>query len=146
MNVIAHGTNNPVAVCYIFDCTGHMEGGNTNNSNFIRYCMKGIIDELDPRKELFDLTNSDGYKVVQVAGEVLEVDHQNLTCMLRTLHEGNTCFSDICKLDFVKNLIRVSNLLHRVFGLKFHHYYEFFQKLSVISSKSISTTLPECLR
>ena len=43
-----------------------MKGGNTNNSNFISDCMKAFMNELDPRKELFDLINFDGSKVVQV--------------------------------------------------------------------------------
>ena len=72
-----------------------MEGGNTNNSTFIRDCTKGMMDEIDPRKELFDLTNFDGSIVVQVTGEIIEVDHQNLTCMFCTFHGANTCFNDI---------------------------------------------------
>ena len=49
-------------------------------------CMKGMLNVLDPRKELFELINFDGTKVVQVEGDLLEVDRKNLTCMLRILH------------------------------------------------------------
>ena len=42
-------------------------------SNFIIDCMKGMVDDLDPRKGLFDLINFDGTKVVNVTGELLEV-------------------------------------------------------------------------
>ena len=52
--------------------------------------MKGIMDELDPRKEFFDLINFDGTKVVQVAGELLEVDLPNFSCVLCNFHVGNT--------------------------------------------------------
>ena len=69
MNAIAYVTHNPVAGNNIFDCTGHMEGGNTQNSKFISDFIKGVMDELDPRKELFDLINFYGAKVVQVAGD-----------------------------------------------------------------------------
>ena len=51
MNSIPHGTHHTVAVNYIFDCTGHTEGGNMNNYKFIRNCMKGIMDKIDTRKE-----------------------------------------------------------------------------------------------
>ena len=68
--------------------------------------MTGMMDEFDHRKELFELVNFYGAKVVQVAGELLEVDHPNLYCMLCTLHGGNKCFSDIGKMDSVKNIIR----------------------------------------
>ena len=50
MNSIPHGTHHPVAIHDIFDCTGHMKGGNTNDSKFIRNCMDVIMDELDTRK------------------------------------------------------------------------------------------------
>ena len=53
MNEIVHGTHHPVAVRDIFDCAGNMEGGNTNNSKFFLYCMKGMMDEIGARKELF---------------------------------------------------------------------------------------------
>ena len=33
--------------------------------------MKSMMDELDPRKELFDLINIYGSKLVQVAGGLL---------------------------------------------------------------------------
>ena len=46
------------------------------------------MDELYTRKELFDLIKFYGDKVVQVVGELLEVDLPNLTCMLCTLHVG----------------------------------------------------------
>ena len=52
--------------------------------------MKSMMDELDPRKELFDLINFDGTKVVQVEGELLELDLPNLTYVLFTLNGGNT--------------------------------------------------------
>ena len=90
--------------------------------------MKGIMDELDQRKELFDLINFYCAKLVQVKGCLLEVDRTNLTCMLCTLHGVNTCFSDIVKLEFVKNIIRGSNLVPQFFGGKFHHCCDFFQK------------------
>ena len=128
MNAIVHGTHHPVAVREIFDCTGHIEGGDTKNSKFISDKMKGVMDGLDPTKELFDLVNFDGATVVQVAGEILEIDRPNLMSMLCCLHGGNTCFSDIGKLDFMKELVRESKLVHRVFGGKFHHCYAFFQK------------------
>ena len=50
-----------------------MEGGNTNNSRFIRYFMKVMTNKLDTRKELFDLINFDGEKMVQVESDLLEV-------------------------------------------------------------------------
>ena len=47
--------------------------------------MEGMMDDIDPRKELFDLINFDGDKVVKVeSGKLLEVDWPNLTCMLCT--------------------------------------------------------------
>ena len=107
MNTIGHGTHHPVDVCDIFDFTGYMEGGSINNPKFIRNCMKVIMDDIDTRKRLFNLINFDGYKVVQVAGESLDVYRPNLTCMLCTLNSGNTCFSDIGNMEFAKNIIRV---------------------------------------
>ena len=101
-----------------------------------------MMNELDPRKELFDLINFDGFKVAQVSSGLLDVDLPKLTCKLYTLHCGNTCFSDIVKLYFVKNIIRGSKLLHQVFDKKIHHFYAFFQKLSVSSSMAKSTTAP----
>ena len=83
-----------------------MEGGNKNNSNFIRYCMKGIMDGLGPSKELFNLIKFDGSKMVQVVGELIEVYCQKITCMLHTLHCGNTCFIDIENMEFENILIR----------------------------------------
>ena len=71
-----------------------------------------MMDKIDPRKELFYLINFDGDKVVQVACELLEVYHPNFTCMLCNMHGGNICFSDIGNLEFAKNLIRVSKLVH----------------------------------
>ena len=71
MNTISHGTHHPVVVCDIFYCTGHMEVASTNNCKFIRYCMKGMMYELDPRKELLEMINFDGTKVVQVEGKLL---------------------------------------------------------------------------
>ena len=68
--------------------------------------------ELDTRKELFDLINFDGAKVVQVTGELLEVNPPNLTCIFLTLHGGNTCFRDIVNLEFLKNLTRGSMPVH----------------------------------
>ena len=62
--------------------------------------MNGMINKLDLRKVLFDLINFDSAKLVQVEGELLEVDRPNLTCMLCTLHGGNICFVEIGKLDF----------------------------------------------
>ena len=50
-----------------------MEGWNIKNSEFIRYFLKSTMDEIDQRKELFDLINSDGIKVVHVAGEFCTV-------------------------------------------------------------------------
>ena len=97
-----------------------MEGENKNNSKFISDCMKGIIDDLDTRKGLFNLIKFYGATVVQVVGELLEVYRSNLTYILCTLHGGNNCFSDIGSMDFAKNLMRVSR--------KFHHCYAFFQK------------------
>ena len=102
--------------------------GSKNNPKFIRYCMKFMMDALDPREELFGLINFDGAKVVQVEGELLEVDRPNLTCMLCSFRSGNTYFSNIVKLEFLNNLIWGSNLVHQVFGGKFHHCYDFFQK------------------
>ena len=40
------------------------------------------MEELDPRKELFDLNYFNSAKVMQVVAEILDVDHPNLTCML----------------------------------------------------------------
>ena len=65
INVITYSTHHPVDVCEIFDCTVHMEGRNTKNSKLISDCMKGMIYEIDPSKELFDLINFDGSKVVR---------------------------------------------------------------------------------
>ena len=93
INAIAHDTHHSVNFRDIFYCTGHMEGVNMNNYKFIRYYMKGIMDTFDPRKELLDLINFDSDKVVQVPGEILEVDCLNLTCMLCNLYGGNICFS-----------------------------------------------------
>ena len=89
------------------------------------------MDALDPREELFGLINFDGAKVVQVEGELLEVDRPNIIYMLCTFHGGNTCFSDIVNLEFVKNLKRGSNLV-------------LFQKLSVSSSMTRRTTSSQC--
>ena len=75
-----------------------MEGGDTNNSNFIIFVLKGIMDKIDPRKELFHLFNFDGAKVVRVAGEILELDRLNLTCMLCTLNGAKKCFGVIIDL------------------------------------------------
>ena len=86
------------------------------------------MHELGPRKELFDLTKFDGAKLLQVEVKLLEVNCLNLTCILCTLNGGNTCFSDIGNLELVKNIIRGSNLVHQMFGVKFHHCYAFFQK------------------
>ena len=112
IKVITWGTNNPVAVCDIFDYTGHIEGGNINSYKFIRNFMKGMMDDLDKRKELFNLINFDGAKVVQVTGEILELDRPNLTYMLCTLYGAKICFSDIVNMEFVKNIFRGSNLVH----------------------------------
>ena len=60
------------------------------NPKLISGCMKGIVDELDPRKELFDLINFDGSKVVKVAGELLQVYRTKTTYRLCTLSGGNT--------------------------------------------------------
>ena len=87
-----------------------------NHSKFIKKIMKGIMDGLDTRKELSDLINFDGAKVLQVTGEILKVDCTNITCMLFTLNETKTFSRDIGKLEFEKNLIRGSNLVHKVFG------------------------------
>ena len=46
-----------------------MEGGNIENSKSIRNYMKGMMNDIDPRKESFDLIKFNGAKVVQVAGE-----------------------------------------------------------------------------
>ena len=67
MNSITHGVHNPVSVQDISDCTGHIEVRNTNNYNFISDIIKSMMDELDPSKELFDLINFDGSKVVHAA-------------------------------------------------------------------------------
>ena len=56
--------------------------------------MKGMSDEPDPSKELFNLINFDGRKVVQEEGDLFEVDWPDLTCMLCTFHGENTYFSD----------------------------------------------------
>ena len=89
LNSITNSTHHPVAVGDIFDCTGNMEGANTNNSKFISNCMKVMMDEIDPRKKLSDLINFDDAKVVQVSGELLEVYRTNLNCMLWNLYSGN---------------------------------------------------------
>ena len=112
MNVIAYSTNHTVAVHDIFNCTFHVEVRNTNNYKFIRNFMKGMMDDLDKRKELFNLINFDGAKVVQVTGEILELDRPNLTCMFCTLYGAKICFSDIVNMEFVKNIFRGSNLVH----------------------------------
>ena len=93
-NAIAHGTQNPENVHDIFYCTGHMEGENMNNYNFISDCMKDVTDNIYPRKELFNRINFDGDKAVHLAGEILEVDCQNIIYMLCTLNGANTRFSD----------------------------------------------------
>ena len=49
INTMTHGTHHPVDVRDIFDCPGHMEGGNTNNFSFIGNFMKIMMDELDTR-------------------------------------------------------------------------------------------------
>ena len=95
MNEISHGTHHPVSVRDIFDCTGHMEGRNTNNYRFIINFMEVMKDELDPKKELIDLINFDGAKAVQVAVDILDTDRLNLTFRLFTLHGAKTFFSDI---------------------------------------------------
>ena len=56
------------------------------------------MDDLDPRKELSYLINFDGGKLLQVKGELLDVDRPKRTCMLCTFYGGNTLFSDIVKL------------------------------------------------
>ena len=40
------------------------------------------MDDIDPRKKLFDLINFDGTQVVQVAGELPEVDLPEITYIL----------------------------------------------------------------
>ena len=95
---------------------------------------------------MFDLINFDGSKVVQVSGETIEVYHTNLTCMLCNFHGANTFFGDIGKLEFAKNIIRDSKLLHQVFGGKFHHCYAFVQKLLVNSIMERITTSQPRLR
>ena len=50
MNEIMHVTHHPVAVRDIFYCTGHIERGIMKNSMFIRNCIKGMMDEIYPRK------------------------------------------------------------------------------------------------
>ena len=40
---------------------------------FISSFMKDTMEKIGPRKELFYLINFDGAKVVQVAGEILEL-------------------------------------------------------------------------
>ena len=49
LNSIAHGNHHPMAVCDIFYCAVHMEGGNKNNSKFISDFMEVIMDG-NPRK------------------------------------------------------------------------------------------------
>ena len=112
MNSIAHGTNHPVSVHDIFDCYVHMEEGNTKNSKFIGDFMKGMMNELYPRKELFYLINFNGDKVVQVKVDIIEKYCPNISSMLCTLIGGNTCFSDIGNVKFVKNVVRGSKLVH----------------------------------
>ena len=74
--------------------------------------MNGMMNELDPRKEIFDLIKFYCAKVVQVEDELLEEDRPNLTRILCTLNSGNTCFSEIENLEFVKNIIRGSKQVH----------------------------------
>ena len=81
-----------MVICNIFHCTVHVEGGNLDHSKSFVNCMKYMMDEPDPRKEFFDLINFDGAKLVQVSGDILELDRPNLTFILCTLHGGNTCF------------------------------------------------------
>ena len=101
--------------------------------------MKGILGMQDSSKELLNLINFDGAKLVQVAGKILELDRPNITCILCTLNGVNTCFSYILNMGFVNNLFKVSNMVHQVFDRKFHHCYAFYQKYSVTSSMVIST-------
>ena len=92
-----NGNNHPVAVCDIFDCTVNMEIYNKNDSKFIRNCMMSMRDDIYPRTELFNMNNFDSAKVVQVTGEILDVYHTNLTCILSIFKYTNTCFSYIGK-------------------------------------------------
>ena len=92
-----------------------MDGGNTSNSNFISNCINGMMDEVDPRKEIIRLINFDGAKVVQVAGELLEIDHPKNINILCTLHGGNTGFYGIgwffqCQMRISFPLLRAKEL------------------------------------
>ena len=71
MNTIVYSAHHPVDVHDIFHFTVQMEGGNIHNYKFISDCMKGMMDELDTRKKLFDLINFDGIKVAQVVGDIV---------------------------------------------------------------------------
>ena len=101
-------------------------GGQLNR--YRKIVRKVMMNDIDPRKKLFYLINFNGAKVVQLSGELLEVYHTNLTCMLVIFHGSNTCFSEIVNLDLLKNIIKGSKLVHRLFGEKLYHCYDFFQE------------------
>ena len=83
MNIMVSGAEEPCATLDIVDCSRHLAAGGKKDATYIANLFLPHLQELDPKKEIFDLMLFDGASNVQAAGDVLAVSI--LPCPLHPL-------------------------------------------------------------
>ena len=121
INCIASGAHNPCAVLEIFDCSESLQVGQKKDASFICNLFKPKMEEIDPRKELFDAIFFDGAGNVQNAGHLLKLDFPRTTVMHGAEHVMSLFFKDVAKIPQVKNVIKYYKNIYQLLGSGAHH-------------------------
>ena len=115
-NILASGYHQKTIVLEIVDCTGHLAGGGKKDARFIAGLFKPHMDRIDPEKKFFDVVFFDGASNMQNAGTILQVSHPRLFVMHGVEHVVSLFFTDIMKLDPLKQMMKESRYIYRFFG------------------------------
>jgi hypothetical protein len=120
-NMLSMGIHCPPAVLEICDCTGHMERGGIKDARYIAGRFIPVIKSLDPRGNLTDVVFFDGASNVQLAGQILAEHFPRMTCLKGVEHCVALLFSDLAKIDVVKDTILRQNRMYLVFSSGIFH-------------------------
>ena len=130
-NMLSMGIHCPPAVLEICDCTGHMQLGGKKDAKFIAGRFIPIIRSLDPNGFYSDVVFFDGASNVQLAGQILAEHFPRMTCLKGVEHCVALLFTDLAKIDVVKDTIFRHNRMYQVFSSGvFHASHAIFRRQS----------------
>ena len=110
-----------MAVLELVNYQGHLADGSTKNASFICNRFLDHFKIIDPHKSIIDVIMFDGASNVQLACELLQIQHPKNTLMRGVEHTVSLFFNDVSKIPVVDQMITDHKEIYNLFGSEIYH-------------------------